>query len=71
MTILSCSGIRKTYGAFVALDEVAIAVEQGEILGLAGPNGAGKTTLFDVLSGRVGPDSGSVTLDGQDVTSRK
>ena len=60
--------IRKTYGAFVALGGVSISVEGGKILGVAGPNGAGKTTLFDVLTGRVRPDTGSVTLDGVDVT---
>lgn len=68
--MLSGQNIRKTYGAFVALDGVSISVEGGTILGVAGPNGAGKTTLFDVLSGRVKPDSGNVTLDGMDV-SRK
>ena len=69
MTALACGGVRKTYGAFVALDDVALTVEPGEILGLAGPNGAGKTTLFDVLSGRVRPDKGSVTLGERGVTS--
>jgi ABC-type branched-subunit amino acid transport system ATPase component len=68
--MLSGHDIRKTYGAFVALGGVSISVEGGEILGVAGPNGAGKTTLFDVLTGRVKPDSGTVTLDGQDVTAQ-
>jgi ABC-type branched-subunit amino acid transport system ATPase component len=66
--MLSGHEIRKTYGAFVALGGVSISVEGGKILGVAGPNGAGKTTLFDVLTGRVRPDSGSVTLDSVDVT---
>ncbi len=66
--MLSGREIRKTYGAFVALDGVSISVEGGTILGVAGPNGAGKTTLFDVLTGRVKPDSGTVTLDGSDIT---
>ena len=69
MTALACGGVRKTYGAFVALDNVDMTVDPGEILGLAGPNGAGKTTLFDVLSGRVRPDSGSVTLGERAITS--
>ena len=69
MTALACGGVRKTYGAFVALDDVAMTVDAGEILGLAGPNGAGKTTLFDVLSGRVRPDHGSVTLGERSITS--
>jgi len=66
--MLSGQNIRKTYGAFVALGGVSISVEGGKILGVAGPNGAGKTTLFDVLTGRVKPDSGTVMLDGVDVT---
>lgn len=66
--MLSGQNIRKTYGAFVALGGVSISVEGGRILGVAGPNGAGKTTLFDVLTGRVKPDSGTVTFDGVDVT---
>src|SRR3954469_3364012 len=69
MTALACGSVRKTYGAFVALDDVAMTVEAGEILGLAGPNGAGKTTLFDVLSGRTRADHGSVTLGERSITS--
>jgi branched-chain amino acid transport system ATP-binding protein len=69
MTALACGGVRKTYGAFVALDNVEMTVDPGEILGLAGPNGAGKTTLFDVLSGRTRPDSGTVTLGERTITS--
>jgi len=69
MTALACGSVRKTYGAFVALDDVEMAVDAGEILGLAGPNGAGKTTLFDVLSGRTKPDHGSVTLGERTITS--
>ena len=69
MTALACGGVRKTYGAFVALNDVAMTVEAGEILGLAGPNGAGKTTLFDVLSGRTRADHGSVRLGERSITS--
>jgi branched-chain amino acid transport system ATP-binding protein len=65
---LSCSGIRKHFGGFVVLDDVALGVDQGEILGVAGPNGAGKTTLFDILSGHVRQDAGRVELNGHDAT---
>lgn len=65
---LACSGIRKQYGGFVALDGVSVRLEDGQILGIAGPNGAGKTTLFDVLSGYLRPEAGRVELDGRDVT---
>jgi len=67
---LTCTGIRKRYGGFVVLRDVSLEVQAGEILGVAGPNGAGKTTLFDILSGHLRPDSGQVTLNGQDVTRR-
>jgi branched-chain amino acid transport system ATP-binding protein len=66
--VLRCSGIRKHYGGAVVLDDVGLAVEPGRILGVAGPNGAGKTTLFDVVSGFVRADAGTVELDGADVT---
>ena len=52
-----------------ALDGVTLGARQGEILGLVGPNGVRKTTLFDVISGFVAPDTGSVQLGGLDVTS--
>ena len=65
---LSCSGIRKRFGGFVALNDVSVSVDEGQILGIAGPNGAGKTTLFDVISGYVKQDSGRVELNGRDVT---
>ena len=65
MTALACGGVRKTYGAFVALDDVAMTVDPGEILGLAGPNGAGKTTLFDILSGPHATRSGHGHAPGE------
>jgi branched-chain amino acid transport system ATP-binding protein len=66
--VLTCSGIRKRFGGFVVLDDVSLSIEPGQILGVAGPNGAGKTTLFDILSGHVRQDGGSVELDGHDMT---
>jgi ABC-type branched-subunit amino acid transport system ATPase component len=56
------------FGGIAALGGVSLEVEQGEIVGMIGPNGAGKTTLFDVISGIRAPNSGSVRLDGRDVT---
>ena len=64
---LEARGLRKTFGARVALDDVSFQVAPGEIFGLLGPNGAGKTTAFRLLSGLLPPDAGSFTFDGRDV----
>ena len=66
--LCGCSGISLSLGGRLTLSEVELEAKPGEILGLVGPNGAGKTSLFEVLCGRYSPDSGTVTLDGQDVT---
>ena len=57
-------GIRKTFGATIALDNVDFAVSAGEIHALIGENGAGKSTLMKVLSGALQPDAGEMTIDG-------
>ena len=61
---LSMRGIRKTFGATIALDNVDFAVSAGEIHALIGENGAGKSTLMKVLSGALQPDDGEMTIDG-------
>jgi ABC-2 type transport system ATP-binding protein len=65
--VLEVEGVRKSYGATVALDGVDLAVEAGVILGLLGPNGAGKTSLVSIIAGLRRPDSGSVRVGGVDV----
>ena len=65
---ISAVDVTVRFGGIVAVDRVSIRADYGEIIGLIGPNGAGKTTLFDVLSGHVGPDEGSVFVDDVDVT---
>jgi branched-chain amino acid transport system ATP-binding protein len=69
VSALTLEGIAVRFGGIVALSDVSLEVEPGEVLGLIGPNGAGKTTLFDVISGVRTPDRGRVVLAGADVTS--
>jgi ribose transport system ATP-binding protein len=62
--ILHATNLHKRYGATVALDDVAFALNRGEVCGLLGENGAGKSTLVKILSGIVVPDAGEIVLDG-------
>jgi ribose transport system ATP-binding protein len=68
-TIIELSAIEKRFGAVNALSGVSIACRAGECLGLVGHNGAGKSTLMQVLVGTLGPDAGTITLAGVDVTA--
>ena len=68
--ILSISGLNKTYaGGFVALKDVDLEINRGEIFALLGPNGAGKTTLINIVCGIVMPTSGLATVNGHDIIS--
>ena len=58
-------GIRKAFGATIALDGVDLSVAPGEICGLVGQNGAGKSTLMAILAGALAPEAGSMTIDGR------
>jgi branched-chain amino acid transport system ATP-binding protein len=67
---LATTDLRRTFGEVVAVDDVSIAVEPGELRAVIGPNGAGKTTLFNAIMGSLPATAGSVHLDGEDVTER-
>jgi branched-chain amino acid transport system ATP-binding protein len=67
---LEVGGVSVSFGGIAALDDVSIHATHGEIVGIIGPNGAGKSTLFDVISGFLRPDAGSVTLAGLHVNHR-
>jgi ABC-2 type transport system ATP-binding protein len=65
-TVIKVEGLRKAYGATIAVDEVSFEVLEGEIFGMVGPNGAGKTTTIECLEGLRKPDRGKVTVLGID-----
>ena len=65
--MLVVSGLTRRFGGFTAVDNVSFEVEKGEILGLIGPNGSGKSTIFNVLSGALAPDAGSIRFEGREI----
>ncbi|HLE57575.1 MAG TPA: ABC transporter ATP-binding protein [Rhodothermia bacterium] len=65
-SVIEVSGVRKTYGSVVAVDEVSFDVHDGEIFGLIGPNGAGKTTTMECVEGLRTPDHGNISVLGLD-----
>jgi ABC-type branched-subunit amino acid transport system ATPase component/ABC-type branched-subunit amino acid transport system permease subunit len=68
--ILRVTDLSVSFGGVRAVDGVSLSLRDGEILGLIGPNGAGKTTVFDMISGFLRPDTGTVWFAGDDVTSK-
>jgi branched-chain amino acid transport system ATP-binding protein len=68
MTMLRVRDVTVRFGGIVALDDVSLDLNRGEILGLIGPNGAGKTTLFNCVSGVIRPDRGSIYFDNKSLT---
>lgn len=66
---LEASGLLKSFRGRRVVDGVSVEIGPGEIVGLLGPNGAGKTTSFYLILGLIAADSGSVSLEGQDITS--
>lgn len=70
MIVLEADSLRKEFGALVAVDNVSLSLEQGQVLGLIGPNGAGKTTLLRILATLLRPTSGRATILGCDLATR-
>ncbi|MEH6525579.1 MAG: ABC transporter ATP-binding protein [Sneathiella sp.] len=69
--VLHLENINKSFGGLKALGDVNLHVEEGTTHAIIGPNGAGKSTLLNVCIGRLKPDTGSVTFDGQELTGKK
>src|SRR6266481_982891 len=70
MALLEIAGASKRFGATVAVDDVSLSVESGELFALLGPSGCGKTTLLRMVAGLETLDSGRILIDGVDITAR-
>ena len=68
MSLLEVRGASKRFGSLVAVDQVSLSVESGQLRAIIGPNGAGKTTFFNLITGLFAPTSGQILLDGRDIT---
>ena len=66
--MLEIAGLSKSFAGFRAVSDVSLTVDTRQIAAVIGPNGAGKSTLFNLITGHLRPDSGSVRLDGRDIT---
>ncbi len=68
MSLLKVENVTKRFGNLVAVNDVSLRVEPGELRAVIGPNGAGKTTFFNLISGFANPTTGKIIFDGEDVT---
>ncbi len=68
MSMLALKNVSKSFGALKVTDDVSFEVPEGQALGIIGPNGAGKSTLFNLITGNIPADKGTVHFEGRDVT---
>jgi branched-chain amino acid transport system ATP-binding protein len=71
VSVLETDGLTKQFGQLVAVDDVTLSVDRGEIRCIIGPNGAGKSTFFNLVTGLMLPTDGTVTFDGEDIIGLK
>lgn len=71
MALLEVRNIGISFGGLKAVNDFSLTIEKGQLYGLIGPNGAGKTTVFNLLTGVYKPDTGSIFLDGKNLTVKK
>jgi branched-chain amino acid transport system ATP-binding protein len=69
MSVLEVRNVSKRFGSLVAVRDVSLALEEGELRAIIGPNGAGKTTFFNLISGLFAPSSGTIVFNGRDITA--
>jgi branched-chain amino acid transport system ATP-binding protein len=70
MPLLEIEKLFKSFGGLKAISGVDMTLQEGEILGVIGPNGSGKTTLFNLISGILAPDRGTIIFDGRNITAK-
>ena len=70
MNLLSAHNLSRHFGGLAAVNDVSLAVAEGEVRAIIGPNGAGKTTLVGMISGRISPSTGSISFKGEDITRK-
>src|SRR5215472_8145284 len=68
MSLLQVKNVSKHFGSLIAVNNISMTVEPGELRAIIGPNGAGKTTFFNLITGFYRPTAGHIVFDGQDVT---
>ncbi len=71
MAMLEVKNLSISFGGLKAVDKFNVTIEKGQLYGLIGPNGAGKTTVFNLLTGVYKPNTGTILLDGKNITGRK
>jgi branched-chain amino acid transport system ATP-binding protein len=69
--LLEVNRLTKSFGGLVAVNNLQMGVDKGDIVGLIGPNGSGKTTSFNLISGHIKPDEGQISFNGMDITGLK
>ena len=68
--LIEAKNLKKSFGDFIAVDDIDLSVERGEVIGFLGPNGAGKSTTMKMLTGFLEPDEGEIFIDGIDLKSK-
>ncbi len=71
MAMLEVKNLGISFGGLKAVDDFSVTIEKGQLYGLIGPNGAGKTTIFNLLTGVYRPDTGTILLDGRNITGKR
>ncbi|HEV8353033.1 MAG TPA: ABC transporter ATP-binding protein [bacterium] len=69
MSLLALESVTKAFGGLIAVNDLSLTVEPGEIVAIIGPNGAGKSTTFNLISGLLAPDRGTIRFAGADITT--